>query len=108
MPCGFTARRGSMNGCCTPRQPERLGRTRSRARQRVHARWAPGGEHRAGRFAAHVGPMKAILIAVLVIGGVVGLLLTLRTSRNTGMPSPETLARAKERERERAADDADD
>jgi hypothetical protein len=52
--------------------------------------------------------MKAILIAVLVIGGVVGLLLTLRTSRNTGMPSPETLARAKERERERAADDADD
>jgi hypothetical protein len=52
--------------------------------------------------------MKAILIAVLVIGGVVGLLLTLRTSRNTGMPSPETLARAKERERERGADDADD
>jgi len=52
--------------------------------------------------------MKAILIAVLVIGVVAGLLLTLRTSRNTGMPSPEALARAKQRERERAADDADD
>jgi Protein of unknown function (DUF2897) len=52
--------------------------------------------------------MKAILIAVLVIGVVAGLLLTLRTSRNTGMPSPEVLTRAKQRERERAADEADD
>ena len=52
--------------------------------------------------------MRAILIAVLVIGGVVGLLLTLRTSRNTGMPSLEVLARAKERERKRAAAETDD
>ena len=52
--------------------------------------------------------MKAILIAVLVIGGLVGLLLTLRISRNAGMPSPEVLARAKERERKRAADDTED
>ena len=52
--------------------------------------------------------MKAILIVVLVIGGLIGLLLTLRTSRNAGKPSPEVLARAKERERERAADDSDD
>jgi hypothetical protein len=52
--------------------------------------------------------MKAILIAVLVIGGLVGLLLTLRTSRNAGMPSPEVLARAKERERKRAEADPDD
>ncbi len=52
--------------------------------------------------------MKAILIAALVIGMLVGLLLTLRTSRNAGMPSPEMLARAKQRERERAAADTDD
>jgi hypothetical protein len=52
--------------------------------------------------------VKAILIVVLVIGGLVGLLLTLRFSRRAGMPSPEVLARAKERERERAADDSDD
>jgi hypothetical protein len=52
--------------------------------------------------------MKAILIAVLVIGGLAGLLLTLRISRGAGMPSPEVLARAKERERKRAADDTED
>ncbi len=52
--------------------------------------------------------MKAILIVVLVIGGLAGLLLTLRISRRTGMPGPEVLARAKERERKRAADDTED
>jgi hypothetical protein len=52
--------------------------------------------------------VKGILIAVLVIGVIAGLLLTLRTSRNAGMPSPEALARAKQRESERAADEADD
>jgi hypothetical protein len=52
--------------------------------------------------------MKGILIGVLVIGVIAGLLLTLRTSRNAGMPSPEVLARARQRERERAAKESDD
>jgi hypothetical protein len=52
--------------------------------------------------------MKAIVIITLVIAGLAGLLLTLRISRNAGMPSPETLARAKERARQRAAADEDD
>ncbi|MGC1386575.1 MAG: hypothetical protein WA807_01065 [Steroidobacteraceae bacterium] len=52
--------------------------------------------------------MKAFLIVVLVIGGLAGLLLTLRISRRTGMPGPEVLARAKERERKRAAAETED
>ena len=47
--------------------------------------------------------MKGLLIAVLVIGGIAGLLLTLRVSRNAGVPSAEVLARAVKRAREQAA-----
>jgi hypothetical protein len=52
--------------------------------------------------------MKALLIIVLVVGGIVGLLLTLRTSRNTGMPDPEVMKRAQQRARDQAAADKDD
>lgn len=48
-----------------------------------------------------------MLVAALVIGVIAGLLLTLRASRNIGTPSPEALARAKQRQRERAAEEAD-
>jgi hypothetical protein len=51
--------------------------------------------------------MKAVLILVLVIGGIVGILFTLRSSRNVGTPSAQVLDRAKEREREQAAKDKD-
>jgi hypothetical protein len=47
--------------------------------------------------------MKALLIVVLVIAGLAGLLLTLRTRRNAGTPSADVLARAQERAREQAA-----
>lgn len=52
--------------------------------------------------------MRGILIVVLVIGAIVGLLLTLRTSRNAGMPGPEVMDRAKKRAREQAAAERDD
>jgi tetrahydromethanopterin S-methyltransferase subunit C len=52
--------------------------------------------------------MKAFIIIGIVIAAIVGLLFTLRSSRNVGMPSREVLERAQERERSRAADDQDD
>jgi Ca2+/H+ antiporter len=52
--------------------------------------------------------MKAFIIIVLVAAFIVGLLFTLRSSRNAGTPSPEVLKRAKERSREQAAADKDD
>jgi len=52
--------------------------------------------------------VKALVIIVLVIGGILGLLLTLRTSRNAGTPSDEVMARAAKRAREQAAADEDD
>jgi hypothetical protein len=51
--------------------------------------------------------MRAILIIVLVVGGLVGLLLTLR-NRNVGMPSAEVMKRAEERAREQAAAEKDE
>jgi Protein of unknown function (DUF2897) len=48
---------------------------------------------------------KAIIIIVLVVGAVVGGLLTLRTSGRTGMPSDEVLERAAKRARDQAAAD---
>jgi hypothetical protein len=47
--------------------------------------------------------VRALIIVVLVVGGLVGLLLTLRTRRNAGTPSADVLARAQERAREQAA-----
>ncbi len=47
--------------------------------------------------------LKAIIIIVLVVGVLVGGLLTLRNSGRAGMPSEEVLQRAAKRAREQAA-----
>lgn len=52
--------------------------------------------------------MKAFIIILLVVGGIFGLLLTLRSSRNTGMPDGEVMKRAQQRARDQAAADKDD
>ena len=46
--------------------------------------------------------MKAVLIVAGVIALLLGLLLTLRSSRNAGMPSEEVLKRAAKRARDQA------
>lgn len=46
--------------------------------------------------------MKAFAIIALVVGAIVGLLLTLRSSRNLGMPDADVMERAKRRAREQA------
>ncbi len=46
--------------------------------------------------------MKALIIIGLVVAGLVGLLLTLRSSRNAGMPSEDVLDRATRRAKEQA------
>ncbi len=63
-----------------------------------------------GWFAEHVeiATVKALVIIVLVIAGIVGLLFTLRSSLNLGMPSDEVLKRAGRRAREQASDDKED
>ena len=52
--------------------------------------------------------LKTIIIIVAVIAVLGGGLLTLRSSRRTGMPSDEVLKRAAERAREQAAKDEAD
>ena len=49
--------------------------------------------------------LKTILIIVVVIAVLGGGLLTLRSSRRSGMPSEDVLKRAGERAREQAAKD---
>lgn len=49
--------------------------------------------------------LKTIIIIVAVIAVLGGGLLTLRSSRRTGMPSDEVLKRAADRAREQAAKD---
>jgi DUF2897 family protein len=51
---------------------------------------------------------KTIIIFVLVFAVLLGGLLTLRSSRHTGMPSDEVLKRATQRAREQAAKDEAD
>jgi hypothetical protein len=55
--------------------------------------------------------LKALIIIVLVVGVLVGGLLTLRSSSRTGMPDADVLDRAQKRARELDAgekkDDAD-
>jgi len=51
---------------------------------------------------------KAIIIIIVVIAFLVGGLLTLRSSRRTGMPSDDVLKRAADRAREQAAKDEAD
>jgi len=49
--------------------------------------------------------MKAIIIILLVVCVLVGGLLTLRSTRNAGMPGKDVLDRAKQRSRAQAAKD---
>jgi Protein of unknown function (DUF2897) len=49
--------------------------------------------------------MKALVIILLVVGALVGGLLTLRSTRSAGMPGRDVLDRAKQREREQSARD---
>ena len=96
MPCGFIAMCAWTTGSVCDRQPERLGRARLYARQcfsPATVGWwrAPAQEGllRVVRSAAeHVRVMKAFVIIVAASSAViVGLLFTLRSSRNVGMPS---------------------
>ena len=52
--------------------------------------------------------LKAIIIIIAVIAVLGGGLLTLRSSRRTGMPGDEVLKRAAQRAREQAAKDEAD
>ncbi len=51
--------------------------------------------------------LKAIIIIILVVGSIVGGLLTLRSSGRAGMPSEDVLKRASKRARELDAADED-
>jgi hypothetical protein len=51
--------------------------------------------------------LKAIIIIVLVVGALVGGLLTLRSSGRAGMPNDEVLKRATKHARELDASDED-
>jgi DUF2897 family protein len=51
--------------------------------------------------------VKAAIIILVVLGVIVGGLLTLRSTRNAGMPDQDVLDRAKQRSREQAAKDED-
>ena len=51
---------------------------------------------------------KAIIIIVLVVGALLGGLLTLRRSGRTGMPDEAVLRRASKRAREQAAEEEKD
>jgi hypothetical protein len=51
---------------------------------------------------------KVIIIFVIVLAVLIGGMLALRTSRNTGMPGEDVLKRAAERARQQAAKDKAD
>jgi hypothetical protein len=51
---------------------------------------------------------KVIVIFVVILAVLIGGMLTLRTTRNTGMPKEDVLKRAAERAREQAAKDKAD
>ncbi len=52
--------------------------------------------------------MKAMIIIFLVVAVLIGGILTLRSSRGTGMPGSDVLDRARQREREQEAVDKKD
>jgi flagellar basal body-associated protein FliL len=52
--------------------------------------------------------MKVIIILLIVVAVIAGLLLTLRTSRNAGMPSEDVIKRAQERTRAEDAQEKND
>ena len=49
--------------------------------------------------------MKALIIIVIVLAVIIGGIMTLRSTRNMGMPSRDVLDRAKGRERDQEAKD---
>jgi uncharacterized membrane protein len=49
--------------------------------------------------------VKALIIIVLVVALLIGGIMTLRSTRGTGMPDAEVLERARARAREQAAKD---
>ncbi|HEY2146040.1 MAG TPA: DUF2897 family protein [Steroidobacteraceae bacterium] len=51
---------------------------------------------------------KVIVIFVVILAVLIGGMLTLRTTRNSGMPNEDVLKRAAERAREQAAKDKAD
>ena len=52
--------------------------------------------------------MKLVIILLIVAAVIAGLLLTLRTSRNAGMPSEDVIKRAQERTRARDTNEKND
>ena len=52
--------------------------------------------------------VKAVIIIVLVVGALIGGLLTLRSSGRSGLPSDAVLERASKRAREMAAAEKDE
>jgi hypothetical protein len=52
--------------------------------------------------------VKVFIIVVVVVAALVGLLFTLRSTRNAGMPSRDVLERAQERAQSQAAQEKDD
>jgi Protein of unknown function (DUF2897) len=52
--------------------------------------------------------MRALVIILIAVAALIGGLLTLRSSRNTGMPNQDVLDRARQREREQEAKDKED
>jgi hypothetical protein len=49
--------------------------------------------------------LRAVIIIIVVAAVLIGGMLALRSSRNTGMPSEEVLKRSAERARQQAAKD---
>jgi len=52
--------------------------------------------------------MRGWIIILVVVAALVGILLTLRSTRNAGTPDKDVIDRAKARERDQAAKDAED
>jgi hypothetical protein len=52
--------------------------------------------------------MKVFVIVIVVLAVIVGLMLTLRTSRNSGMPDKDVIKRAEDRTRAQDAAEKDD
>ena len=115
MPCGFTALRASTNGCCmlpTARARPAPGDLPAGACSRATGGWSRAPHKKAYCESAISAPsgvcMKGLIIVAVVVAVIVGLLFTLRSSRNVGTPSRDVLDRAEERARTQAADEKDD
>jgi hypothetical protein len=52
--------------------------------------------------------MRGIIIVILVVCALIGGILTLRSTRNSGMPNQDVLDRAKERGKAQAKKDDED